>query len=153
MQFVVERNGSLSNVKVIRGIGAGCDKEAIKVVQGSPDFEAGSQRGRTVRTQMVMPITFQLDEDQRGSIIIGEVSYNAGSLDVDAKYDNGRWSGTVKDPNGTLMPGSNIIIAGTSRGTVADFDGTFTIEASKSEDVRISYVGYDGVQLTTNSDH
>ncbi|MGF1637118.1 MAG: energy transducer TonB [Cyclobacteriaceae bacterium] len=60
VQFVVERDGTLTDVQVVRGIGAGCDEEAIRVVQNSPKWEPGKQRGRPVRVRMVLPILFKL---------------------------------------------------------------------------------------------
>jgi periplasmic protein TonB len=61
VQFVVERDGSLTDVQVVRGIGGGCDEEAIRVVQSAPKWEPGRQRGRPVRVRMVLPILFQLN--------------------------------------------------------------------------------------------
>ena len=58
--FVVEKDGSISNVKVLRGIGGGCDEEAIRVVQSLPKFKPGKQRGNAVRVQYTLPIVFKL---------------------------------------------------------------------------------------------
>jgi len=60
VQFVVERDGSITDVLVIRGIGAGCDEEAIKVISESPKWNPGKQRGRAVRVRVIIPITFRL---------------------------------------------------------------------------------------------
>jgi len=59
-QFVVEKDGSLTDIKVIKGIGGGCDEEAIRVLKGAPNWNAGKQRGRPVRVRMVLPIYFKL---------------------------------------------------------------------------------------------
>ncbi len=59
--FVVERNGSVTDVKVLRGIGGGCDEEAIRVIQNMPKWEPGKQRGKPVRVQFNMPILFKLN--------------------------------------------------------------------------------------------
>lgn len=56
--FIVERDGSLSDVKVMRGLGSGCDEEAIRVVQSMPKWNPGKQRGKEVRCSYVVPITF-----------------------------------------------------------------------------------------------
>jgi len=61
VQFVVERDGSITDVQAIRGIGAGCDEEAIKVIRESPKWNPGKQRGRAVRVRRVIPITFRLN--------------------------------------------------------------------------------------------
>jgi protein TonB len=58
--FVVERDGSVTDVRVLRGIGGGCDEEAIRVIRAMPRWNAGKQRGRPVRVQFNMPIRFTL---------------------------------------------------------------------------------------------
>lgn len=60
MQFVVEKNGSISNIKVLRGVDEILDKEAIRVIQSMPKWIPGKQRGRPVRVSCNMPITFEL---------------------------------------------------------------------------------------------
>ena len=59
--FVVERNGKVTDVKVLRGIGGGCDEEAIRVIKNMPNWVAGKQRGKPVRVQFNMPILFKLN--------------------------------------------------------------------------------------------
>lgn len=61
VQFVVERDGSLTDVKAIKGIGAGCDEEAVRVVESAPPWTPGKQRGKPVRVRMVLPIVFKLN--------------------------------------------------------------------------------------------
>jgi len=58
--FVVDRDGSIANVQVLRGIGGGCDEEAVKVVKSMPKWEPGRQRGKAVRVQYNLPINFIL---------------------------------------------------------------------------------------------
>jgi protein TonB len=58
--FVVERDGSVTDVKVMRGIGGGCDEEAIRVIKAMPKWNPGKQRGKPVRVQFNMPIKFTL---------------------------------------------------------------------------------------------
>jgi len=58
--FVVERDGSITDVKVLRGIGGGCDEEAIRVVGGMPKWKPGKQRGKPVRVQYNLPVRFTL---------------------------------------------------------------------------------------------
>jgi len=58
--FVVEPNGSVSGVRILRGIGGGCDEEAIRVIKAMPKWNAGKQRGKPVRVQFNMPIKFTL---------------------------------------------------------------------------------------------
>jgi len=60
IQFVVGKDGNLTDIKVIRGIGGGCDEEAIRVVKGAPRWKPGKQRGKPVKVKMVLPITFKI---------------------------------------------------------------------------------------------
>jgi protein TonB len=62
VSFVVEPNGLLSNLRVIRGIGAGCDEEALRVLRNSPAWKPGMLDGRAVRSTFVLPVIFQLAE-------------------------------------------------------------------------------------------
>ena len=58
IQFIVNEQGKVENPKVIRGIGGGCDEEALKAVM-TARFRPGMQRGRTVRVQYSLPIVFR----------------------------------------------------------------------------------------------
>ncbi|WP_348646758.1 TonB family protein [Flammeovirga sp. SubArs3] len=60
VQFVVDKDGSLTDVRVVRGIGAGCDEEAVRVIRKAPKWKPGTQRGRKVKQRMVLPISFKL---------------------------------------------------------------------------------------------
>lgn len=60
VQFVVDKDGSITEVKAVKGIGAGCDEEAVRVIQGAPKWKPGKQRGRSVKVRMILPITFKL---------------------------------------------------------------------------------------------
>lgn len=58
--FVVEKNGTVANVKVLRDIGGGCGAEAVRVVKAMPKWKPGKQRGQAVRTQFNVPVGFYL---------------------------------------------------------------------------------------------
>lgn len=60
MTFVVDEHGKVKDPKVLRGIGGGCDEEAIRVVKAMPNWEPGKQRGKPVRVQYNLPIRFTL---------------------------------------------------------------------------------------------
>ena len=58
--FVVEKDGSIANPKVLRDIGGGCGQEAIRVVKSMPKWTPGKQRGKAVRVQFNLPVNFSL---------------------------------------------------------------------------------------------
>lgn len=60
VQFVVEKDGTITDVQAVKGIGAGCDEEAVRVIKGAPKWNPGKQRGRPVKVRMILPITFKL---------------------------------------------------------------------------------------------
>jgi protein TonB len=61
VQFIIDKDGSITDVVAIKGIGFGCDKEAVRVLENAPKWIPGKQRGREVRVRMVLPITFSLN--------------------------------------------------------------------------------------------
>ena len=60
VQFVIEKDGSVSDVKVARSVDPSLDKEAIRVVKAMPKWKPGKQRGKPVRVSYTVPINFQL---------------------------------------------------------------------------------------------
>lgn len=60
VQFVVFKDGSIGEVKVLRGIGSGCDEEAIRVVKAMPKWKPGQQRKVPVSSRFNLPIVFKL---------------------------------------------------------------------------------------------
>jgi len=59
--FVVQKDGTVGEVRVLRGIGGGCDQEAMRVVRSMPAWHPGRQRGMPVKVQFNMPIRFELN--------------------------------------------------------------------------------------------
>ena len=64
LTFVVEEDGSVSNVRVLRDIGGGCGTEAKRVVEMMPKWKPGNQRGKAVRSQYNLPVNFILPKDR-----------------------------------------------------------------------------------------
>ncbi len=60
VEFVINTDGGISDLKILKGISPECDAEALRVIKGSPKWEPARQRGRNVRQKMVMPIAFKL---------------------------------------------------------------------------------------------
>ena len=61
VQFIVGKDGSIRDVQAIKGIGAGCDEEAVRVIKKMPKWSPGKQRGRAVQVRMVLPVFFKLN--------------------------------------------------------------------------------------------
>ena len=63
MQFVVEKDGSIGEVKVARSVDSDLDKEAVRLVKTLPDFIPGRQDGEPVRVWYTMPVNFNLQNN------------------------------------------------------------------------------------------
>lgn len=72
LSFVVEKDGAVSNVKVVKGIGKECDDEAVRVVKAMPKWKPGMQKGKPVRVSYMLPIFFKLDEGEANKPVKGE---------------------------------------------------------------------------------
>ena len=65
VSFNVAKNGAVTDVKLVKGIGSGCDEEAVRVVKLMPKWKPGEYKGKPVETNFVMPIKFALDCDKK----------------------------------------------------------------------------------------
>ena len=78
ISFTVEKDGSVSNVRLLRDIGGGCGQAAVEVVKNMPRWEPGRQSGKAVRTQFTLPIDFTLSDE--------DVPNDDTSKEVDCRY-------------------------------------------------------------------
>lgn len=62
VQFVVGKDGNISNIDILKGLGFGCDEEAQRVIKLMPRWNPGKQSGRNVTVKFTLPIVFQLDQ-------------------------------------------------------------------------------------------
>jgi protein TonB len=60
LQFTIDTDGSIRNVKVLRGVDSSLDKEAVRVVSSSPKWQPGMQRNKPVKVKYTFPVVFQL---------------------------------------------------------------------------------------------
>ena len=65
VSFIVERDGGLSSIQLLRGIGYGCDEEAMAVVKKMPKWTPATQRGKPVRMEYQLPIIFKLENENK----------------------------------------------------------------------------------------
>jgi TonB family protein len=102
--FVVEKDGSLSNMKVVRGIGSGCDEEAVRVLSISPAWKPGIQNGKPVKVQYSVPISFSLadgkpakpGENKTGAVETGSRA-NTASFAGQLQKDSSRNTFSIRD--------------------------------------------------------
>lgn len=147
VEFTVNKDGTLQDIQAVKGIGAGCDTEAVRVLNGSPKWIPASQRGKAVRQRMVLPISFVLNSNTPASISVGEVARKDFEFtpSINKRVENGvvYLSGEVKYQDGSPLPGTNIVIDGTTVGTITSLDGTFQLTSPvTSGKLVFSFVGF-----------
>ena len=94
ISFVVEKDGSVNDVKVMRSVGGGCDEEALRVVKAMPKWKPGLQKGKPVRVHYILPIFFKFDESATTAKKTDEKIYDTpetmpeyvGGMDAMIKY-------------------------------------------------------------------
>jgi protein TonB len=61
VKFIVDKEGGISSMEIMKGINADLDKEAMRVIKLMPPWKPGKQNGRAVKSQFVLPVYFKLD--------------------------------------------------------------------------------------------
>jgi TonB family protein len=117
VKFLVQKDGSLTDIEAVQGIGYGCDEEAVRLITEGSKWHPGKQRGQAVDVRMIIPIAFAKEKS--------------------------KISGVVYTDDGAPVPGATVIIEGTSIGTVTDLDGKFllTVDSDRTEIV-VASVGF-----------
>lgn len=126
VQFVVDKQGNVTNAQVLQGIGSGLDQAALEAVKQA-EFEPGRQQGEPVPVKMSLPVRFTLgnsstaQEETTGQSILGRLK--------DFHKENGKISGKLVDKNGLPISGANLWVEGLDRkiGAATGSDGRFTI--------------------------
>jgi TonB family protein len=83
--FVIEKDGSISDVQIVRGIDPSLDAEAIRVISSMPKWQPGTQRGQAVRVRFTLPLVFRLQDSSEGvsQAPLNEMKLNLADIPVD----------------------------------------------------------------------
>lgn len=131
VRFVVDKDGSIRDAKVIRAIDPLLDAEAVRVVESMPKWKPARVKGEDVNCKFTVPITFSLtkgsdsaDSSEGPSILV---------------------KGTVVDSEGKPISGALINIVGSTRGTVTDANGNYSLRVSSKQDslMVVRFVGME----------
>lgn len=85
--FVVMKDGTISDVQIVRGVDPILDAEAVRVLESMPDWKPGKQRGQTVNVRFTLPVVFRLTGNE-SKVIIDELRTNEGDLLVQARVSS-----------------------------------------------------------------
>lgn len=149
VEFVVEKDGSITDPLIQQGVNESLNSEALRVVRLSPAWNPAKQRGKAVKQRMVLPITFSLGNQQGGANVSLEspIEGSKQTMKVTGRLmeENGdRYMvGQVFNSDGKPTAGMNIVLEGTHQGTVSDRDGTYKLKVNKSKgSIVFTFIGY-----------
>ena len=99
VSFIVDKKGSVTNVKIVRGVDKNLDAEAMRVVKSLPKYKPGKQRGESVRVMFTIPINFTLNNNDKvyGDCVNG---YGTTIYELGGKYE-GEWQDNLYNGQGT----------------------------------------------------
>lgn len=144
VQFIVDKNGNVVEPKVIRGIGGGCDEEAVRVVSEAK-FKPGVQRGQNVEVQMSLPVLFRLNDSEfQQSNDYETPPPPPPPIKVETlESSNGTVKVKLSSDFGPLV-GASVKIEGTKRATATNQEGIATISGLEKGTYKFafSYVGF-----------
>lgn len=143
IQFVVDTDGSITEVQPVKGIGAGCDAEAARVISESPKWTPAKQRGQLVKQRIILPIVFSLGNSDSPELKTGQVESDDDKMDINLSTNDGLVAGRISKDNGDPLPGVNIVIENTNQGTVTNQNGEFKIQVTPGNSLVFSFIGFE----------
>ena len=143
IQFVVDENGDVVDPKVIRGIGGGCDEEALRVISQAK-FTPGKQKGENVAVQMALPILFRLTNSEFKQSSDNAASPPPPPINIETlESANGTLKLKLSKSTGPLI-GATVAIKNEGKGGATNNEGIATITGleNKTYTFVISYAGW-----------
>ncbi len=139
VSFVVERDGSVTNVKIVRGVDPMLDAETIRVVSASPKWTPGSLKGENVRVSYIFPVVFLLND-------------NGSNARPQQSKTGFKVSGTVTDEDGKPMPAVLVTVKGSQKhGSVTAVNGKYQIEVPSKDCVIVfSMIDYQNMEVAVD---
>ncbi|MGS2763874.1 TonB family protein [Sinomicrobium sp. M5D2P9] len=154
IMFTIDKEGNIVHIRK-RGPSPILEQEAVRIIETLPKMTPGKHRGEAVNIPFSIPITFRLAsdsvEDKRHSGVSKSPDNGKVLASGDMTKGDGYVYGTVVNSSMSL-PGVNVAVKGTGRGTITDFNGSFKIKAAKGDVLHMSYIGLTDVEFTVN-DH
>ncbi len=150
VEFVVEKDGAITNVHLQRGVDESLNNEALRVIRLSQPWNPGRQRGKAVKQRMVIPITFSLRNQNTDAIVSFDPPTEGAKETMKVTghlvEENGNryMVGQVFNADGKPTAGMNIVLEGTKKGTVSDRDGTYKLKINEPKGrLTFSFIGYE----------
>jgi TonB family protein len=141
VQYVIEKDGSISNAKVVRGIGAGCDEEALRVVNAMPNWIAGKQRGQAVPVQFNLPIRFKIEDNKSTALPTNKIPLKVQDFKASPNPSKGLFNLSFRaDGKATNIEVYNMAGQRVYQQSLTKFDGTYNGQIDLSKEPKGEYL-------------
>lgn len=153
VSMVIDKDGSVTDTKLLRGIDPVLDAACADVIRSLPKWKPGMQNGMAVRTRYNVPFRFEKGvyaaaHDE--GVEISQVGAKMRVVQVDKSQQNGSTvvKGRVLDETGKGLPGVNVHLHGTARGTTTDKQGLFSLATpTLTGQLIFSFVGFESMEI------
>ena len=146
VSMIINEDGSVTDVKLLRGVSASIDAEAVRVVKMMPPWTPGKQNGQNVKVRFNIPIKFHGADQRATTDRIQQLSYQM-RLTKFENSSNGtgkRFVGKVLGEDGKPLSGLTVLVEGTTEGTKTNSNGEFALETPKQTGrLVLSYIGFE----------
>lgn len=136
LSFVVTETGETEDIMILKGIGYGCDAEAIRVLKLFPKWKPGKQNGAPVNVKYNLPINFQLDDNKRSSLIDNKQSQKPKESERILTAESGsvkEFSPKIKITAPAINPDPLLVIDG----KIAENQNIKDIDADKIQSINV----------------
>jgi TonB family protein len=141
VQYVIEKDGSISNAKVVKGIGAGCDEEALRVVNAMPKWAPGKQRGQVVPVQFNLPIRFKLDDKKSTELPTNTTRLKVEDFKASPNPSKGLFNLSFRaEGKATNIEVYNMAGQRVYQQSLTNFDGTYNGQLDLSKEPKGEYL-------------
>lgn len=151
-QFVVRKDGSITDVKIVKGVDAELDAEAVRVISGMPKWQPGMQKGVAVDVKYTIPVTFRLDNPKKTSSdgVVTVVSYPKDKNE-DGKVQIRNYNDKFLMVEGPATTGKIAFLINGKKSTEEEFKAldpqaieSITVIKKKESLAEMGYGDYDG---------
>lgn len=141
IQYVIEKDGSITNARIVKGIGAGCDEEALRVVNAMPNWVAGKQRGQAVPVQFNLPIRFKMEDNKSAALTTNRVPLKVEDFKASPNPSKGLFNLSFRaEGKATSIEVYNMAGQRVYQQALEKFDGTYNGQIDLSKEPKGEYL-------------
>ncbi|WP_423997470.1 TonB family protein [Maribacter sp. IgM3_T14_3] len=145
--FMITSEGKIENIKM-RGPDKLLENEVERIMKRLPNMTPGKQKGKAVNVPYSIPVTFKLKIEENQTSETGRMQVQGNLVNDGLKT---YYKGKVSDELNMGIPGVDIIVQGTERAVISDFEGNFTIQIEEGKILKFEFEGLPSLNLKAKS--